>query len=92
MFSSRSRGRNEDLRWLLILAAVVTAFYWRILFTMQFSIVEDWEAVNQGFVWHQFAARALQNGILPLWDPYTFSGTFLFGGIVWWQKRRRPAQ
>lgn len=74
MFATEGSGNYQNLKWLVLLAVAVTAFYWRILFTMQFSIVEDWEAVNQGFVWHQFATRAFQEGSLPIWDPYTFSG------------------
>ncbi|HWP84986.1 MAG TPA: YfhO family protein [Terriglobia bacterium] len=61
-------------KWLTLLTLAVAAFYWRILFTGQFSVTEDWEAANQGYAWHQFAARAIQEGILPLWNPYTFSG------------------
>src|SRR3972149_6619836 len=70
----RGAGNNQNWKWLALLTVAVAAFYWKIIFTAQFSMLEDWEVVNQGFVWHQFAARSIQNGILPLWDPYTFSG------------------
>ncbi|MBI2815864.1 MAG: YfhO family protein [Acidobacteria bacterium] len=61
-------------RWLLFLIIAVALFHWKILFTNQFSIVEDWEAANQGFAWHQFAVSTFKKGILPIWDPYSFSG------------------
>lgn len=61
-------------RWILFLAIAVALFHWKILFTNQFSIVEDWEAANQGFAWHQFAVSTFKKGILPGWDPYCFSG------------------
>ena len=49
-------------------------FHWKVLFTGQFSILENWEAANQGYAWHQFAVSSLKKGILPLWDPYQASG------------------
>lgn len=65
---------NRDAKWLLLIALAVALFFWKILFTGQFSFVEDWEVANQGYSWDQFAARSIQNGIPPFWDPYTFSG------------------
>ena len=61
-------------KWLLYLALVVTLFFWKILFTNQFSVWENWEGANQAYAWHNFAATSIQRGISPLWDPYTFSG------------------
>ena len=40
-----------------------------------------WDSVGQYYPWREFAARALQEGIIPLWNPYQFSGTpFLANG------------
>lgn len=68
------RTRAGNFPWLLLLAVVVALFFWKILFTKQFSFLEDWEASNQAYAWHQFAVSTIQKGILPVWDPYTFSG------------------
>jgi hypothetical protein len=61
-------------KYLLLLFVLFPLFYWKVVFTGQFSVSEDWEAANQGYAWHQFAVRSIQNGSLPLWDPYTQSG------------------
>ncbi len=61
-------------KYLLILLVLFAIFFWKVLFTAQFSVVEDWETANQGYAWHQFAASSIQKGILPIWDPYSQSG------------------
>jgi hypothetical protein len=66
-------------RWILLLIVTIALFYWRILFTKQFSILWMWEPVVQSFSWYNFAATAIQKGILPIWDPYRFSGSTFIG-------------
>ncbi len=34
----------------------------------------QWDALGQYFPWRTFAARELQSGHIPLWNPYQFSG------------------
>ncbi|OFV98324.1 MAG: hypothetical protein A3H28_08225 [Acidobacteria bacterium RIFCSPLOWO2_02_FULL_61_28] len=72
-------ARGANLPWMLLMAAAVALFFWKILFTKQFSILEDWEGANQAYAWHQFAVSTIQKGILPVWDPYTFSGRSFVG-------------
>ena len=57
--------------WLLLLAVVVALFFWKILFTNQFSMISHWEGANQAYAWYNYSARTIQQGILPAWDPYT---------------------
>ena len=41
----------------------------------------QWDALGQYFPWRTFAARQLQAGQIPLWNPYQFAGTpFLANG------------
>ncbi len=41
----------------------------------------QWDALGQYYPWRTFAARQLQSGILPLWNPHQFCGTpFLANG------------
>jgi hypothetical protein len=61
-------------RWFLWLSLTVALFFWKVLFTAQFSILHDWEGSNQGYAWHQFAVSTFQKGIWPVWDPYAESG------------------
>ena len=70
---------GQNLRWLLLLAVVIALFFWKILFTNQFSILLGWEAANQVYSWSTFAAGAVQRGISPIWDPYVFSGHTFIG-------------
>lgn len=57
----------------------VALFYWKILFTRQFSVLLDYEAANQAYAWNHFAAASLKQGSLPLWDPYAHSGRSFVG-------------
>ena len=66
-------------KWLLLLTLAVTLFFWKILFTNEFSVLDDSESANQAYSWHQFAVSTAQHGKLPLWDPYTWSGHSFVG-------------
>ena len=69
---------RDNVKWLLWLAVAVTLFFWKILFTSQFSIILGWEGTNQAYAWYAYAVRTIQKGIFPAWNPYTLSGhTFL---------------
>src|SRR5207244_5398781 len=37
------------------------------------------EPVTQSYSWYNFAALAVHKGVLPLWDPYRFSGSTFIG-------------
>ncbi|MEX2301404.1 MAG: YfhO family protein [Bryobacterales bacterium] len=76
--SPRER-RRTNAKWLLVLAGINVIFFWKIVFTDQFSFLIDWDNANQVYPWTQFAAKALQNGDLPLWDTYAFSGRPFLG-------------
>ena len=69
----------KTARWVLLLVATIAVYYWRILFTKQFTMLWMWEPVAQSFSWFNFAATAIHKGILPIWDPYRFSGSTFIG-------------
>jgi hypothetical protein len=58
---------------------VTILFNWKILLTRQFSLLTGYEGVNQAYAWLNFQIHSIRNGVLPLWDPYAFSG-HLFSG------------
>jgi hypothetical protein len=66
-------------RWILLITLAVALFYWKITFTKQFSILWQWEPVTQSYSWYNFAASSIHKGILPIWDPYRFSGNTFIG-------------
>jgi membrane protein YfhO len=70
---------SRTLRWFLLLTLLVAAFFWKILFTGQYSMLLGWEGTNQAWSWYNYSARAVQQGILPAWDPYTESGRNFIG-------------
>ena len=59
---------------LLLLLAAIVAYYWRIVFTRQYSMVTDPETVSQAYSWFHFWAQSIRHGVWPLWDPYAFGG------------------
>lgn len=70
------------LKWFSLLLLIVALFYWKILFTHQFSLLLEYEGANQGYSWYHFTAAALKQGSLPIWDPYTHSGRVFAGDMV----------
>lgn len=68
-----------ELMWVGLLSAAVTLLFWKLAFTSQFSILLAWEPTNQAYAWYTHAARAVQSGILPAWNPFTFSGHSYIG-------------
>lgn len=72
-------GAPSHRRWLLLLVVVNVLFFSKILFTQRFSVLLDYEAANQGYCWLHFSAASVKQGLLPLWDPYKFSGHSFVG-------------
>src|SRR5438477_4723203 len=58
----------------MLLGLIMLLFYWKILLTHQFSLLTDFEAVNQGYSWFQVSTNSIRQGICTLWDPYTWAG------------------
>jgi hypothetical protein len=67
------------IRWLLLFVPTITLFYWKILLTNQFSLLTESEGVNQAYSWLRFWISTVRHGVLPMWDPYTFSGHSFVG-------------
>src|SRR5258708_6999530 len=65
--------------WAGLLLIVVTLFFWKILFTRQFSVFTDHDNANQASASNHFAASEIQRGHLPLWAPYVQGGRSFIG-------------
>ena len=67
-------SRKLDLLAILLLALTCAGFYWRILFGGAWMPSGGGDLVS--FLWptYTFAARSLRSGVLPLWNPYLYSG------------------
>jgi hypothetical protein len=71
---SKFSSRKLDLVAILLLALTCAGFYWRILFGGAWMPSGGGDLVS--FLWptYTFAARSLRSGVLPLWNPYLYSG------------------
>src|ERR1022692_1987967 len=66
-------------RWNGLLLVVVGLFFWKILFTQDFSVFVNHDNSSQMFSWNHFAANEIRRGRLPLWDPYVQAGHSFIG-------------
>ena len=73
---SNAKPTIRSLVWLLL---AILAFYWKIVFTRQFSMLTDSETVTQAYSWFHFWAQNVRRGSLPLWDPFAFGGRSYIG-------------
>jgi hypothetical protein len=69
------------VRWLTVLFLLVATslFYWRITLTNQFTWLDSNDIAFQVLPWFQFEIGEIQQGRLPLWDPYPYGGQPLIG-------------
>ena len=70
---------RATLKSLLLLLLATLLFNWKTLLTHQFSLLTEWEGVNQGYAWYNFWISSIQHGTWPIWDPFTFSGNTFAG-------------
>ena len=65
--------------FILLLTVIVIVSFWPLVFTKQFTTLAQWEIVNQAYAWDTYAAKSIQSGSIPLWDPYRFAGNTFVG-------------
>ncbi len=63
----------------LLLFAAVAGFYWKILFTRQYTWLDQPDLACQVVPWFQMMAREIQSGRIPLWNPYEWLGHSMLG-------------
>ena len=57
-----------------LLLVVVSCFFWKLVFTNQYTWLDSPDAANQVLPWYQFQAGEWHAGRMPLWDPYLWGG------------------
>ena len=67
------------LRPFLIIAAVVIAFFWKLVLTRQYTWLAGPDFAQMVLPWFQFQALEWHHGRFPLWDPYAWAGHPLLG-------------
>jgi len=70
-------------KWLapLLLVVTIVLFHWKLWITDQYTWVESPDLAYQVLPWYEFSAYELHHGRLPLWDPYSWGGQPLHGGM-----------
>ncbi|MBP1622845.1 MAG: hypothetical protein H6Q07_865 [Acidobacteria bacterium] len=66
-------------KYLLLLLLVIVIFYTPILFSFQFSILNGYDLVAMDYPWYNYMASSVNQGHLPLWDPYAQGGRSFVG-------------
>lgn len=68
-------------RWAaaLLLAAIIIGFYWKLVFTSEFTWLSGYDTATQVLPWLQLQAGEWHHGRIPLWDPNTWGGQPLIG-------------
>ncbi len=74
-----SPSLGSHLRALGLFACLALVFYWRTLWTNEFSFLTESEAVRQAYSWWHFISASLKAGHWPLWDPLTLAGHSFIG-------------
>src|SRR5688572_678592 len=70
---------RTEVRNLLLLAGLTVIFFWKTIFTDEYSLLTSQDNSRQWYAWYQFASYWLRHGFLPAWDPYTLSGHLFIG-------------
>jgi hypothetical protein len=70
--SGRPPNRRADTLALLALTALIALFFWKMIFTS--LIVARGDLFTYFYPYREYAASALRQGRLPLWNPYLFMG------------------
>jgi hypothetical protein len=78
---SSQPSRRGTVRWLtvLFLFAATVLFYWRLTLTNQYTWLDSNDISSQVLPWFQYQVGEIQQGRLPLWDPYPYGGQPLIG-------------
>src|SRR4051812_47374323 len=71
------------MRWRgpFIIFLIITAFYWKLTLTRQFTFLESNDLTNQVLPWLDLDVSAIRHGEIPLWTPYEWNGQPLLGQV-----------
>ncbi|MBL8231662.1 MAG: YfhO family protein [Bryobacterales bacterium] len=69
------------VRPVLLLMAILTALFWKITLTNQYTWMDHPDMVSQVLPWFQFQAREWHSHHVPLWDPHHRAGQTLIGQV-----------
>ncbi|NPV09738.1 MAG: YfhO family protein [Anaerolineae bacterium] len=70
-----------DLSAWLLLGFMAVGFHWRLVTGDAFAPAGGGDLASFLYPYYTFAARSLQRGQIPLWNPYVFSGMPFIGDV-----------
>ena len=65
---------RKDLLSVALLAVLTVAYFWKIIFTNDYHMLNWQDNLVQVYPWYSFAGRSFKSGFIPLWNPYQYSG------------------
>jgi hypothetical protein len=74
--------RLAPLAFPVLLLLICLAFYWRLLFSDEYTWINSADMVNQEITRFQFQAARWHAGAFPLWDPYEWCGQPFLAQVV----------
>lgn len=77
----RIKRSARTLAYPVLLALIVTGFYWKLVLTKQFTWLSSPDIACQVMPWMAMQARAWQQGEFPAWDPFHYGGQPLVGQV-----------
>ncbi len=73
---------NSDLferRPVIVVVVLTLLFFWKLVFSTQFTFLDLPDQVFQVLPWYQVQAKAWNEGVFPMWDPAHWTGQSLLG-------------
>jgi hypothetical protein len=67
------RSRLLGARWIGLLLLLTALFYWKLAFSYRFTFIDSPDIAGQVLPWYEVQAKAWNDGIFPLWDPYVWA-------------------
>ena len=68
-----------DRRPLVVVSLLIILFFWKLTLSSQFTFLDSPDLAYQVLPWYQVQARAWNEGIFPMWDPFQWAGQPLLG-------------
>lgn len=73
------RSRLSRACWIVLLIVLTTVFFWKLGLSNHFTFLDSPDLAGQVLPWYEVQAKAWNDGIFPLWDPYVWEGQSLLG-------------
>ncbi len=70
------------MKWVGLLLLICAGFFWKLVFTNQYTWLDSPDYAYQVLPWYQFQAGEWHAKNMPLWDPNLWGGQPLIGQVI----------